>query len=447
MPSLIRTQVPRSHPSVTIAKARRLVDELTGIIRYLYEVPMGPDDPQFFGYGSILADSAVYGCPTSSGTNGSTGTTREQAAAGAIGEAVERYSAAVVPDAKLVTASYQEVRGWALDPGLLALSSGKVDGALGCKYVPFRESQHLRWVWGYSLTRGKPLLVPAFAVYLPYAPGPDEPHLAKGISTGLACGNTLEEAVLAGICEVVERDATMIMWHSKMSMPRIATHFSSSEALVQTLERFACCRSDIYLVNVTTDIGIPAIVAAAHDQSGKGPAVVVASKASLSREKAIVGALKELAQCIIWVRSITGSRQRRFAADLGDVNSREDHVLWPAREENRCHLSFITAGPVEANGLERTRESDDVSMDIATCVEMLRRSRLEVVMIDITPPDIREVGLSVARTIIPGAHPLYFGRRRGQQGLDRLLRMPLALGYTPRELTVDEINPLPHPFP
>ena len=58
--------------------------------------------------------------------------------------------------------------------------------------------------------------MPANLVFCPYEP----PGSGKGIawmdSNGLAAGNDLEEAVLHGLLEVVERDAIMISEHNRL---------------------------------------------------------------------------------------------------------------------------------------------------------------------------------------------------------------------------------------
>ena len=42
-----------------------------------------------------------------------------------------------------------------------------------------------------------------------------------GCSNGNAAGNTIEEAVLQGILEIVERDSTAIWWYNRLRQPGI----------------------------------------------------------------------------------------------------------------------------------------------------------------------------------------------------------------------------------
>ncbi|MFJ4622324.1 YcaO-like family protein [Streptomyces sp. NPDC088812] len=64
------------------------------------------------------------------------------------------------------------------------------------------------WEWtpAAGLVRGKGTLVPVDLVRRPLQRPPWTPDLLRATSTGLACGNTRDEAVLHGLFEVVERD-------------------------------------------------------------------------------------------------------------------------------------------------------------------------------------------------------------------------------------------------
>jgi ribosomal protein S12 methylthiotransferase accessory factor len=66
--------------------------------------------------------------------------------------------------------------------------------------------------------------------------------------------------------------------------------------------------------------------------------------------------------------------------------------------------------------------------------------------VDLTTPDIEELGLRVVRVVVPGAHPLYMGHINRALGVRRLYEVPQRLGY-PGLVPGDADNPYPHPFP
>src|ERR1700733_10145408 len=158
---------PRSAVRDTLRKARRMVDEETGIIRLLHEASLSPDAPQIFGCAALCGHPSSIGLPSETEVSGSTALSRDQAIAGAIGEATERYSAAYVPYNDVLTASFADVAEDAVPPASLVLYSADQYAREGFGYHPIEPTDRIGWVVGQSLTRNRPVLVPAFAVYQP----------------------------------------------------------------------------------------------------------------------------------------------------------------------------------------------------------------------------------------------------------------------------------------
>jgi len=52
------------------------------------------------------------------------------------------------------------------------------------------------------------------------------------------------------------------------------------------------------------------------------------------------------------------------------------------------------------------------------------------------------------KVLIPGMLPMTFGQHLTRvTGLERVLRVPMELGYSNQLLTPEQLNPHPHPFP
>ncbi len=67
-------------------------------------------------------------------------------------------------------------------------------------------------------------------------------------------------------------------------------------------------------------------------------------------------------------------------------------------------------------------------------------------MCDVTTEDVRALGLTVVRALVPGYHPLFMGYHLRALGGERLWTIPQRLGY--RGITrADGDYPYPHPFP
>lgn len=431
---------PPSPVEDTLRKALRLVDEETGIIKILHEAPSAPDAPRIFGCGSLSSDYSRFGFPSESPISGSTSLLRDQAIVGAVGEAVERYSAAYVPYEEIIHRPYSAVSANAVSPWSLALYDDVQLARPGFGYRTPKPGDTIGWVGGFSLTRERPVLVPAFAVYQPYISRTGEVPVVQQITTGLACGNTAEEAILSAICEVVERDAAMLMWLQSRRPPKAVPGPDTPPAVAETLARFGPIADRVTLLDVTTDLAIPAYVAVSDLPIAGRQGATFSSCANPSAGRAAIGALTELAQCLLWVNSLVDKGAHLPNPSLEDIQQIEEHVLWPLLPENRPAFAFALSATREAAIPGDPDGAADVLDRIADCVARIADAGLEVVVVDVTSPDIRECGLHVFRAIIPGAQPLYFG-----SGLHRISARAMSAPYADR--ASDRINLHPHPFP
>ena len=425
----------------TLEKANRLVDEETGVIRLLHEPPTAPDAPKIFGCGSLCSDYSYLGYPSENFISGSTSLVRGQAIAGAVGEAVERYSAAFVPYEEITVLPYAEVAAEAVAPWSLTLYDDERYRQADFGYGPLTADEPIGWVAGHSLTQGITKLVPAFSVYQPYRSLVGEKPVVQQITTGLACGNTLEEAILSAICEVVERDAAMLMWLQSRRSPKVVLPAGNGSPVSSVLSSLGDLKKHITVLDVTTDVGIPAFVAVWDGPLDREKGVVFSSCAKLNAERAVAGAITELAQCLMWVGSLLDGKKRLPDPAREMIFEIEEHVLWPMRASARPAFQFALSSTVSTDlSAHPVRDSSDVLEAINTCVDLLAAQGLEVIVVDVTSPDIQETGLYVVRVVIPGAQPLFFGT-----GFHRVSERARSNDYADRASR--DINLHPHPFP
>lgn len=125
------------------------------------------------------------------------GATELEARVGALAEALERYCAEPRDRIEIITAPYQALAPNALAPELLTLRA-----------EPDTHSP-LDWVRGYTLAgaASRAIWVPANAVFFPYQPRDGASALFASHTTGIATGGTVEEALVFGLLECIERDA------------------------------------------------------------------------------------------------------------------------------------------------------------------------------------------------------------------------------------------------
>jgi len=160
---------------------------------------------------------------------------------------------------------------------------------------PFAEPTSLEWVMGHDLMNDIDVFVPANAVFHPYNPQ-EANALFRSNTNGLASGNTIEEAVLHGLLEVIERDALSIAEYTRNPGREIL--LSEDDGVNYELKRkMEETGIKVKLWLLDSDINIPTIVAALDDTVLEDPALLVmGAGAHLSPEIAVTRALTEAAQ-------------------------------------------------------------------------------------------------------------------------------------------------------
>lgn len=423
-----------------------LVDPRVGVIREINELPADDDEPDFFHYLSTACDTTAFGVLRNFGNNGGVSTSRPGAIAKAMGEAVERYCAAIFDTTALVRAPYSSLAARAVHPEAFALYRPDQLAEPGFPWAPFTPETPVAWTTGTSLVTGEEVLVPAAAVYVPfvYRLGLGDVPVMEPISTGLACGGSVEEATLSGLCEVVERDAFTVTWQARLSRPRVAPA-SLPPRVADLLRRYHEVGLEVEVVDVTTDLGCPTMLTVALGSSPVSPAIAVAAACAPSAETALVKSLEELAHT------------RKYAAQLMDYAPEVPLDLaagHPAVESQREHLRVYC--PQAARGMAEFLWSASEERELASIptvagglggvVDAVARAGFEPVACDLTTPDIAGLGLAVVRVVVAGLHPLFMGHRNRALGGRRLADVPARLGH--RGVGPGEAdNPYPHPFP
>jgi ribosomal protein S12 methylthiotransferase accessory factor len=151
------------------------------------------------------------------------------------------------------------------------------------------------WTRAVELPAGSEAFVPASLVYLYFnTEGPDG-YFCPPTSNGLAAGPSLDSAVLSGLYELIERDAFLITWMNRLAVPRV--DYSSMAGIVARIRsHYARFGVEALVYDITTDIGVPVMMAMAVDRSGGGPAVVVGLGCHLNPAVALKKALMEVCQ-------------------------------------------------------------------------------------------------------------------------------------------------------
>jgi ribosomal protein S12 methylthiotransferase accessory factor len=443
--------VPRSDPHETIRRASRMVSSRVGIVQRVSHGVYHAQDPATFAMGVMAGDISRFTDTANSSKGGGGGDNLAVALAATLGEAAERYCMFFYDKNEMVFAPYREISEDAVSPDLLRLYSREQIEGLGpnAKVRYFDDDTPVRWVWGYSLTEERPRLVPASLVYMNYQFGEDEPVIGRNASSGLAANLTLEEAILAAILEIVERDAFTICWLSKRPGRKIIVDDEELLDFLRQRFHFDHPKVETSIHDITLDVPIASLFCVIKRPCELGPAICVGSTSRLDPRQALRKCFLEAGQGIPYFRYLLSQlKDWEPSPDYLNLTSFDHHCVFYLKRPDLVPEAFAFLNEVDDTvplSSIPDRSTGRVLGDVERCVQLLKGAGLEVIVVEITTPDIRDVGMRVVRVLIPGMVPLHGVYKFPFLGSKRLAQFPLR--HSPGQENGRTFNTYPHPFP
>ncbi len=447
MPAVELRPRPATPAAAALPRLRSFVSPLTGVVRCVSETLAAPDESRLVSIGCELADgSLTIGAPLEAYT-GSEHWSRASAEAAAVGEAIERYSGSYVPADRIVVASADELDD-AVDPDRFALFSRGQYASPGFPFRPFRRDTVVGWVDGFSIPGGERCRLPAQLVFMPWQrQSPAEVRIGHATSSGLACGPTLEEALLTGLLELVERDAFMLVWHNRLSLPLLDWRDDSEVSRLD--ERyFAPTGLHYSAVDLGGFLGVPTALGVVHGRPGALGALGVGAASAPDVRTAWRKALAEAFSVQRWVRDRSFEEPERVGLPETTIQTFDDHTLFYADPTRAERAGFLDASS------ERRPIGDVAGLEGANVLELIEAvvRRLEArgvsaYAVDVTSPDVRAAGLHVVHAVAPELCQLDVVEGARFLGGTRLYRAAFDAGLAPQPFEPADLNPDPHPFP
>ena len=352
------------------------------------------------------------------------GRTAEEAADRCLAEAVERYSTIWQGTEPMVLARCGDADRFIHPRAILQHSDtqyanrGEWNASARELFQvpePFDDAMAIHWTPARSLRNGETRLTPSRLCYAGLVEDPGAFGIADSI--GCAAGRTFEEAVLRALLEVVERDALSIWWYNRLRRPGVAVDLADGSGLSELVGSGREIGRQIVVLDVTTDLDIPAYVAVGTDASGAEPFFGCAAHpdGAIAARKAI----GEMLQILFW--------STRPAAD-------PPYADWLRSASSHADPYLVQDGQVPL----RRGDGGDAAAMLSWCVDRLARRGLTPYSVDLTRP---ETGLPVARVIVPGARHCWH-----RLGGGRLADVPVQMGWRGRALAEAELNPRPCPL-
>ena len=169
-----------------------------------------------------------------------------------------------------------------------------------------------------------------------------------GCSNGNAAGNNLEEAVLQGFFELVERDAVALWWYNRLRRSGVAVESFSEPYLLELVQHYRQHYQRVtWALDLTSDLGIPVFVAVSKMMEGKEERLLFGMGCHLDARIALQRAFAEMNQMLSMAH--TGQ---------DGTFSLEDRKRW-----NGCAMPHSPISPI----LQQTRISRSSVLAITRC--------------------------------------------------------------------------------
>lgn len=237
------------------------------------------------------------------------------------------------------------------------------------------EGIPMQWTWATNISRDEEVLLPFSWFY------------AINEFNGPSAGNTLEEAAMQGISEIIERHVCSVVNHQKIKTPAINQDSIKDPVARDLIEKFNKNGIKLYLNDFSLDTGLCTVGALAVDPSTfpEKSEIVYTAGTTPGPDKAIIRAITEVAQL------------------AGDFNSNSNYVASGLPKPlSMDEVKYLTDPGRQISTDEMNELSDDnIRVEINNCIKALRKIDMDIFMIDVQHD---ELTIPALYTIIPGAH-------------------------------------------
>lgn len=360
-------------PEMTVRRFKEKVGNIsTHILEETVRIDNGRlDIPVFFSVCGRDAEETI-GTKKQMGKGG----TVNQAEASAVMELAERFSffSFVKDSANFFVEEYGKIKENRLP--FEAIAQSVHDGSHELDKVREVFSRlPLKWTRAYNLTRDEEVLIPFDWFY------------AINEFNGSSAGNCLEETILQGICEVVERHVCSLVSRNSLQTPAIDLSSITDALVLELIRKYEKAGIKLHVNDFSLNTGLPTVGVLAYDPStfSDNSEIVWTAGTTSSPQKAISRALTEVAQL------------------GGDFNTSSNYVASGLPKfKSLSEAAFVThPGKTVPITMLPDLSDDNIKVEVKNSVAALSRIGMDVIVVDVTHPELR---VPAFYTIIPGAH-------------------------------------------
>jgi ribosomal protein S12 methylthiotransferase accessory factor len=336
-------------------------------------------------------------------------------------------------------ASYRGLQKTAIHPNECMLfseaqyDSGSQSQSFNAIPRPLDVDARIEWTPVWSLTERCHKYLPTSYCYYGY-PIPAAASYCWADSNGAAAGNTIEEAVLQGLLELVERDCVALWWYNRVQRPQVDLKSFGIPYIQQLEKHYLNLGRSIWVLDISSDLNIPSFAAISRRTNDPKEEIGLGFGSHLDPRIGVVRALTELNQFLAEADFYNRQRIGHSPDELDEADRLFRRWFEAATLENQPYLAANESADLATCESYPATWRDDIRENILFIQNNLSRRGMEVLVLDQTRPD---VGLAVAKVFVPGLRHFWARFAPG-----RLYDVPVEIGWLNRPLSEHELNPI-----
>ena len=430
-------------PQETLRKYQHHLSPLTGVVRELTKLPSNRLNHTYIAKHHFVTifDDLDNLRKNLGGRSAGKGRTDIQARASGFCEAIERYSGVFQGNEITITSSYQQMREQAIHPNTCMNFSqqqyqnreewnGSCHGWFQKVPESFNETRVIDWTPVWSLTAQDFKYLPTAYCYYGY------PHSQQldcwADSNGCAAGNTIEEAILQGFMELVERDSVALWWYNRLQKPQVDLDSFDEPYYHHLQQYYQELGRELWVLDITSDLNIPTFAAISCKCNSAIEDIILGYGTHFEPKIAMSRALTELNQILPSVVSTNSDGMTNYPQYIDPLA-----IKWWTTATLTNHPYLVPNHHIKPKIYSDYDyiANNDLLDDVQLCQKIVEEKNMEMLVLDQTRPDI---GLRVAKVIVPGMRHMW-----KRVGTGRLYDVPVKMGWLKEPLTEEQLNPFP----
>lgn len=282
---------------------------------------------------------------------------------------------------------------------------------------------------GKKISTNETYIIPANVVFFLYDPIEVDKQFIPQSTTGLSAGMTIEDAILQGLCETIERDSYIVYYRNQLKTQTVKLDSIKNSNLLNLINELSLKNIKIHIKYLKNETQVYVMHCVTEDVSGEFPIYTHGVGASTNPEVAIIRAITEAIQMRVSQIEVNKNYEQ-----FKDDSSFEAYMTWGNGDKLKVGNLLHEDGDeiVLLSSLKFSNYSS-LKEEILDIVNTLDKSGYDVYVCNLSRNDTPAY---VVRVIIPGYQD---GIHAFNRITHRMKKLPELLNQDCRVPLFDEV--------